>query len=149
MGVARSIGDSPTQMLGRFLILCSALLLLVYFDVSSRGVTAPRGSDIWWRAVPAGAFNSQETRPGAWLALAIFALGSALNARSFWSREAGFRFSIRRLMAVVMIAAVVCLGLRLEPILGLIMILIVALRPAWLVGIMRRRQARRQDRVRS
>jgi hypothetical protein len=139
MIVERWAEDSPSQRLGRALIILGGVPLVSMIGNSRAGVEYRDGAPGWWQAVLAAVFDPDAFGLISWTLLAVFGLGIALNLWGLWTEFGGFRCSIRSVMGVVVVASVLCCLLRLFPKAALVMILIVALSPAWVLKSTRRR----------
>jgi hypothetical protein len=144
-----SFVDTPSQKAGRALIVVSGTLLAgVVSQISQRaGVPGALGSGEWWMAVLTAIFNPRGSGPIGWSLLALFGLGNALNLWGLWPELRSFRYSLGQLMAVVMLAALACFLLRFWPAVGLVLILMTAVSPAFIVKHMRRRVDRGRGRA--
>jgi hypothetical protein len=142
MAAEMSVEDTPGQKAGRALIVASGILLAaVVSQIGQRAdVPGTLGSEGWWKAVLAAAFDPRGAGPIVWALVALFGLGNALNLRGLGPALRGFRFSIGPLMAAVALAGFACFLLRFWPPAGLVLILMASLSPARVVKSVRRRE---------
>ncbi len=141
-----SFVDTPSQKAGRALIVASDIILAAAVSqIGQRvGVPGALGSEDWWKAVLTAIFNPRGAGPIGWILLALFGLGNALNLWGLWPELRSFRYSIGQLMAAVVLAALACFLLRFWPAAGLVLILMTAIAPAFIVKHMRRREMNRE-----
>jgi hypothetical protein len=139
--IGMSFGDTPSQRAGRALIVASGIMLAAAVSqIGQRvGVPAGLGSEEWWKVVLTAIVNPRGAGPIGWILLALFGFGNALNLWGLWPELRSFRYSIGQLMAVVVLAALACFLLRFWPTAGLVLILMAAVSPAFIVKHMRRR----------
>jgi hypothetical protein len=141
MAAGMSYVDTPSQKAGRALIVASGIMLAAAVSQIGQRVGGPAGlgSEEWWKAVLTAIVNPRGAGPIGWILLALFGLGNALNLWGLWPELRSFRYSIGHLMAAVVLAALACFLLRFWPAAGLVLILMAALSPAFVVKQMRRR----------
>jgi hypothetical protein len=139
MEVEKSTEDSPSQRLGRALIIMGGLPLVFLIGNESERAVDRDDAPGWWRPNLAAVFDPNTFGLVSWVLLAIFGLGIALNLWGLWPELRGFRCSIRWVMGAVAVASVSCLMFRLFPKVGLVMILMAALSPASVLKSTRRR----------